>query len=205
MTPQELNTICEEWWTGLTAEGQPAEHSEWPYREQGTLPRVEQLAATLSTKLTGSDIVRVSLARGVDGETDVRIELELDGVIQPPHRWRPSEGDLDSGCLLHYRTLAKARSSEALTAKADAVEAAKSDPTDMTFEEVHSAIPALKIRRMELREQLEAIQLVEGDASLVTAELTDIAAKIAGLSIRNDALNIERKAELRALEEAGRG
>ncbi len=194
MTREELNVLVTEWWTGLDAEGNPGRHSEWPYRAQGTEPTIEQLAATLSTGLSGDDFVRVSLARGADGETDVRIEIESAGVVEVT-RWRPVEGNLDTGALWGGRTLAKERSPEASASREQQFTDAIRAPSTITLDDVQACTHALKTRRKELRERVEA------GAPLAT-ELADVESKIAALAVRNVELNEERRD---ALTGGGRG
>lgn len=192
-----MHAVITEWWTGLDADNKPSRHNVWIEGPLGPMRRIEleRLGSMLSAGLGTNDHVRVRLARGADGETDVRIELELAGLIEV-RRWRPSDGNLDRNCLHGGRTLAKERSPEVLAARSQDLATAKTDPETMLLGDMAPCTHALKTRRMELREQIEAIGLVGGDDSAQVSELNDLTAKIAALAVRNVTLNAERKAAL---------
>ncbi len=193
---KRITAVLLEWWTGLTAKGAESAFARWSKVAdmRARTMDVADLGAMLSTALPSESLVRVRLAAGADGATDVRVELE-DPKGVSVLRWRPAPDEkhnLDD-VLEHGTTRARRGAGLASFAKRVA-RALKADVERFELADTHDAISALKFACVDLTDRAEA-----GDKDSAV-QLDAIRQRIATIRERHDALNVARKLAAAELE-----
>jgi hypothetical protein len=184
---QIIDALVTEWWTGLDANGQPSPFAN--FVDLGGilgLQRrldVDMLQAMICRAWGGANFVRIRIALGSDGEPDVRIELEDAAHVVLQQRWRPPVGDLSA---VHDRgvRVSQSRRPELVALRAAHVaDAMAATPNNMTIDETGPALAALRSRRAELND------LVEAGAPGANGELASLIAKINQITTRHNQLH----------------
>jgi hypothetical protein len=210
MSP-EMQALLDEWHTGRTADGEsPRFARRWRdaraggFASRAYTAHVEDLCAEVARLATadGATGANVRLAVGADGETDVRVELDYEPLVTDPdtgavsragkpdlrvERWRPSSGNLLDVCErgTTVRVHQAARTSfEKKLARAHAL-----DVVDAELPDTYDALAALKVRRFELADMLDAGADVQG-------ELDELLARDAEVRAEHDAMHVARKVAL---------
>lgn len=159
---------------------------------------IDQISARIAKRWVDNDAgyVRIRLATGADGKTDIRLEFETTTGIIAVRRWRPELGariDLDD-VVQSGTTRRIARSEASRLLRESMLDAALGDPVAMVPESVREAYSTVGARLHELRDISEAKLERSEDISAIVSETESLAIRMGELRTRIDAENVARKA-----------